>query len=148
MVLDSGRSRTYHSRYCALRNAGEAVGFVLVSATIAFLCWRDLGKALARPQGRFVVLTGHLIALGLLAQLFVFLRCFRERVLLGLGMGWLALGFVEDLLPRLLEPVAPALRTLSLLIWVLAVGVSLSVFVSALRNGATGDDGDSSTDSM
>ncbi len=131
---DSNSSAPYHSRFCALRNKKEALGFVLVSMLIAFLSWRDLGKPLINTQGLFTVLLGHLTALAVLLQLFLLLRCFRERLVLGLGMTSLTIGLGEDLLPGVLEPATTALRALALLIWVVALGVSVSMFASALKN--------------
>lgn len=133
MAINPNRSIAYHSRFCALRNKREALCFLLVCCTLAFLCWRDLHKGLPEGQGRLTLLLGHLTGLLLLAQLMLLFRCFRERAVLALAMIWFAVGLVQGLLPAVIEPAVAAVREASFLLWVVAAAISASMLASAVR---------------
>lgn len=137
MVINRTQARTYHFRFCAVRNRRESLYFLFACLLLTLFGWRNLDKPYPGDQSLFILLFGHLIALALLAQLMVILKCFRERLVLGLIMSASAISLVRGLLPSIAAPSTRLIRETSFLLWALASLVSLTMFLSARKYKGT-----------
>lgn len=129
--MDSLVHQDVHSRWCANRYAPTALGFVAFCALGAIQSWRGLGKEILK--GDTVLLLGILFVIAMLLQLFVSLKCVRERIVLGLLIMRFALGFIVKMAPPLSGTAADVWKGGSFALWAAALGVSLSMLYSSLR---------------
>jgi len=126
----------YHSRYCALRNKRTSVALVLVSLTLTVVSWRELGRPLSPSPGLFLLVLGHLTAIGMLVEFAMVLRCLRERLVVSLGIVELAIGLVRGLLPSLAAHFPLLIRVTSFCLWAAALGISLTMMGEAFAGPA------------
>jgi hypothetical protein len=98
----------------------------------AILSWKPLDKGQSR-QYDVVMLLGHVVAIVLLAQLLTVFRCLGERVVLSLGIVQLAMALITGLAPGFINPIVVPVRQGSLVLWVLASIISLSMLVSSAQ---------------
>jgi hypothetical protein len=76
---------------------------------------------------------GDLIAIVVLAQIFVAFRCVRERLVLGLLIVRFAVGFAAKVAPGLFGSAGDLLKQTNFALWAGALFVSLSMLYSSLR---------------
>ena len=138
-------SANWHPRYCAARNWRTALGFLAVSVYgVCVPAGRPLEGPLAGRGDSPVFLFLYLLAVVVLVRLLFILRCFRERLVLALGISDVCLGFAALAVPRALAPWNGFVKQVSTLAWILAGLVSVSLLVSSLqhhRAGASGPPG-------
>jgi hypothetical protein len=132
--MNENQSGSYHSRFCAVRNKRESIYFLVACLLLTLYGWRNLGKAYPIGQSLFILLLGHLTALALLTQLMVVLKCFRERLVLGLIMATSAIGLIRGLLPSLTAAATPLVRESCFFLWAASSLVSLTMLLSAYNS--------------
>ena len=121
-----------HSRGCANRYTMTALMFVAFCALGLVMSWGVLGQEnVHHNTSRFF---GDLIAIVVLAQVFTTFSCLRERLVLGLLLTRFGVGLVVKFVPALSSQVGDdLLKRATLVLWTLALLVSLSMLYSALR---------------
>lgn len=126
-----GGFRAAHSRYCAARNKKTATVFLCISALEVAWHWGAISRALPRPPASMYVFVGLIAALVLMFDLMLSLRCFRERLVLGLGAASFLIALIEQMSPDLAASVLARAGQLILLLWVVAAFTSASLLLSA-----------------
>ncbi len=96
------------------------------------LSWRSLGKEQLSAHST-ILLFGDAGGIVLLMQWFTVFRCLRERIVLSLGIVRLAVGLIAGLAPTLVSPITVLMREGSLVLWVLAATLSVSMVVSSAQ---------------
>lgn len=129
----SSRRERFHTHYCAARSIGSAGFFLELSLLMLFYAYRDLAKPIPAGRGPILTLLGLLYCTWLLAYTFLAFTCLRERIVLGVWILDNAVMVVRDTLPAVEAPFAQGVREFSLLLWVSAALVSLSLFRSAVH---------------
>ena len=128
-----------HARFCAVRNWKASLVFLLFSTFEGVLCWRELTAPLPAQRASTVTLLGYSFVVLLLVDVMLSLRCFRERIVLSLGI----LGFLKAILvgvaPGLIALDARTVREFSFLLWATASLISLSMFLSAISKDREGE---------
>lgn len=128
-----------HERLCPNRNLPMALIVVAFCGMELVLSWRSLGRSSPIEHDKLFFL-GPVIAIAVLAMLFVEFRCIRERLVLALAMIRLATGLVSTLAPGFVNPTSKLVRGSYLLLWVIATVISMSMLVSAAKlKGQTAD---------
>ena len=123
---------TIHPRFCATRSVPVASIFVASCAIVVFAGWRSLGKG--PPQEHDVVfLLFSFYAFGLYVYFFAVFKCFRERLVIGIGAIGTAKGLVGRLTPNFFWPHYGLVRDAMLALEILALVISLSMLLSALE---------------
>ncbi len=130
--MSHNHSGNAHATLCANRNSRIALIFVALSGMGVALSWRSLHNQ-DPVKIDMVFLLGHLIAIAVLIQLFVTLKCIRERLALGLATAKLSLGLFSGLVPSVVSPTSRLVKVGSLLLWVLAAILSISMLASSLQ---------------
>ena len=134
----TNRRAGFHAYYCAARSRGTAATFLGFSILMIYLAHRDLAKPILTERASLTVLFGLLFCIMFLVDCFLSLNCIRERLFLGLAAVSFILALLRNAAPGFVAPHAPAIRHLTLAIWVAASLVSLSLFKSALHAGPPG----------
>jgi hypothetical protein len=123
----------YHQRFCALRNTKTSLVFLGYCSFEVILRWHSLGRGQEiEPRSAifYIALVAVILALG---DLVVALRCFRERLVLAVAIISFVFILMKGVLPSWTAAVAvPAARVL-LILWTIALSVTLSMVVSLLR---------------
>ena len=122
-----------HSQLCASRNVEVAMLYVVFCGACVFLGWRP-SHALPGPDR--LLPFGLLVAIVILAQVAFAVKCVRERVVVGAIIASLLSGLVAAVAPGVVRPVAGLLRTTDNVLWVVAIVISASMFVSSIRSRA------------
>jgi hypothetical protein len=81
----------------------------------------------------FILVLGHGVTIALLLEFIFLVKCLRERVLLVLFLIRMMIGLLAGLTPGAFEPVTNEIRTGSHILWLVSVGISASLVVSAIR---------------
>ena len=122
-----------HARICPVRNIRIAVFLAGFFTLEIFLSWRALGKPFLEHN-----LYDLLFRIVICSLLFPFLlnisRCVPERFILGIIMIRFVTGWVIEFAPNLVVPVAGLVRQCNLVLWILALLISLTILVSSLSN--------------
>ena len=122
-----------HSRYCAARNVGTAVIFLGFTALEVFYALRDWSTPLPSERPSAFLIIGFLFTMAYLVILSVDLACFRERLVLGIGVVAFGLRLFVHIAPSLALPYSRAIRDVQSFLWFSAALTSLALLKSALR---------------
>lgn len=124
-------AREVHALYCPLTNTKSALFLVAFSAWETLTGWMWLHKPLAHPD--LVELPFFIIVAVLLARWAVSFTCFRERLVFGLVITYLAVEEVSTLLPVIAGPHVHLVRCTELVLWILCLLVSLTMLLQSAR---------------
>lgn len=125
------RKLKFHSYYCAARSRGTAAIFLGFSLWSLYLAHRDLAKPIPTEPASLLILLGLVCCVGLFADFFMSLSCLRERLVLGICIVEFTAMLISAAVPAFVAPYAHPIRIFSVILWVAAVVVSLSLFRSA-----------------
>jgi hypothetical protein len=123
-----------HARFCALRNVRSALFLVGFFTLEGFLSWRALGKPFLEHNLYDLFFQIFLWVVVLFPVLVNISRCVPERFILGIVMFRFVTGWVVEFAPNLVEPVAGLVRQCTLVLWILAFLISVTMLVSSLSN--------------
>jgi hypothetical protein len=128
-----------HERFwCSFTHIRVAWAFVAFSGWAVFLNWRELDKPISRPDtielGFYV-----LFVLVYAPMLWMVLRCYTERLVIGIAtvhmaitiFSWFAPKFFA---PSLFNPVTVSIRRAFLVLWIVAFLLSLNMPVQAVQH--------------
>lgn len=128
-----------HERFwCGFKHIRVAWGFVVFCGWSVFLNWRGLDKPFSRPNP--IELLFYLLIVVVYAPiLWMVLRCFTERLVIGIAAVHMAIAvfsrFVPSLFaPSLFNPVTVLIRRTFLVLWIVAFLLSLNMPVQAVRH--------------
>ena len=128
-----------HERFwCGFTHIRVAWAFVAFCAWSVFLNWRELDKPISRPDT--IELAFYVLFVMVYAPiLWMVLRCFTERLVIGIATVHMAITvfsrFVPSLfVPSLFNPVTVSIHRASLILWIIAFLLSLNMPVQAVRH--------------
>jgi hypothetical protein len=127
-----------HERFwCGFTHIRAAWIFVAFCGLQAFMSWRELDKPISRPD-IFELPFYVLIVVVYAPILWLVLRCFTERLVLGIATVQMAVAvfswFVPSFfVPSLFNPVTVSIRRAFLVLWIVAFLLSLNMLVQAVR---------------
>lgn len=125
-------SESFHNRYCANRSVGTAQLFVAFCAIVLFAgWWAALGEPHPQESGAFFLFF-QAYDLFVVGVLFAAFKCVRERVVLAVSLLGPARVLLFAAVPRLRGWAGVADRV-ALAAWAIALVISLSMLISALR---------------
>jgi hypothetical protein len=128
--MNQNKSRAdEHARLCAVRNVGISLYFVAACLLMVYINWRDLGKPYHKLSNYY--LFWMVISVLVICQSFGTFRCFRERFILGLGLLVFLREVLSWLAPRMLIQFASSIRQAFLLLWIIGLLTSFTMFASA-----------------
>ena len=128
-----------HERFwCGFTHIRVAWAFVAFSGWAVFLNWRNLDKPISRPDT--IELAFYVLFVMVYAPIFwMVLRCFTERLVIGIATVHMAITvfsrFVPSLIvPSLFNPVTVSIHWAFLILWTIAFLFSLNMPVQAVRH--------------
>jgi hypothetical protein len=123
-----------HERYwCAFTHIRIAWTFVAFCAWAVFVSWKGLDKPISRPS--LFELPFYILFVVVYVPIFwVVLRCFTERLAVGIVTVDMAIAIVSWFMPTLLNPVAGLVRRAFFVLWSLAFLMSLNMPVQSIRH--------------
>ena len=123
-----------HVRFwCAFTHIRIAWIFVAYSAWAVFLNWRNLDKPISRPS--LIELPFYiLIVVVYVPILWMVLRCFTERFVVGIAAAHMAIAVVSWFAPTLLNSVAGLVHRVFFGLWSLAFLMSLNMPLQSVRH--------------
>lgn len=128
-----------HERFwCGFTHIRIAWVFVVFCGWSVFLNWRGLDKPFSRPDA--IELPFYVLIVVVYAPiLWMVLRCFTERLVIGIAAVHMAIAvfswFVPSLFaPSLFNPVTVSIRRTFLVLWIVAFLLSLNMPVQAVRH--------------
>jgi hypothetical protein len=131
--------RHIESSWCANRNCPAALAFVAFCCFVAAQSWRQIGKD--PPERSSVDLIFYLVAIALIVTSYVpVFPCVRERLVLGIMVLRLMESGALILVPGISTTSVNLLQRANFALWSVALGVSLSMLYSSLRNKKKGPD--------
>jgi hypothetical protein len=122
-----------HARICAVRNVRIALFLVGFFTLEVFLSWKALGKPFL-DHNLYDLIFRIVLLIAVFPVLLNICRCVPERFILGIVTIRFVTGWVIELAPNLVEPVAGLVRQCNLMLWILAFLTSLTMLVSSLSN--------------
>ena len=127
-----------HASLCAARSGGSAAFFLGFSLLMFFTAYRDLNQPIPAVRESISILVGHVYCVGLSVYFFLILNCVRERLVLGIWGTEFLVSLMRGVAPATLAPYTHAVREFSLILWLGAALVSLSLLKSALQASPLG----------
>jgi hypothetical protein len=128
-----------HERsWCGFTHLRVAWVFVAFCGWAVFLNWRDLDKPLSRPD--VIELLFYVLFVVVYAPiLWMVLRCFTERFVIGIATVHMAITIFSWFVPSLFvsslfNPITESIRRAFLALWIVAFLLSLNMPVQAVRN--------------
>jgi hypothetical protein len=131
--MDRSDSNHPHLKVCANRRPWTAFAFVAFCAIESVLSWRPLITD-GTSDHSIVLALGLVLVIAILGQLLRIFRCRRERAVLGLAIASFSIGLVSAAVPNVIRPFTHLLARADLVLWVLAVALSLSMLLSSLSS--------------
>jgi hypothetical protein len=131
MIRDQSNEE-FHARNCAIANSRTSIVFVAFCALEVYLSWRVLGKAFS-PYN-LVGVFRDIVMIMVCVKLLLIFRCFRERSVVGIVMLRYVISLASGFVPTLFNQAAGPIRSADLALWVLALIISLSMFVQSAQN--------------
>jgi len=129
-----------HERmYCAFTHRRIAWSFATLCALEFFVTWRGLDKPVLR-DGLFELLYYILLIVVCALMLMRVLRCFSERFVVGVCTLVFAKAVVLWFAPTRFNPVMGLIERAFLVLWAIALVMSLNMLVRAVRNPHIGPD--------
>jgi hypothetical protein len=126
-----GDSRRAHERFCANDNRAVSLGAFVFCALLVIISIRSLNRPYSWSYGLAVLLIGHLGAAFFVAELMIIFKCARERLVLGLILTTIIVGFLFELHLSYAAGYFSFARAFTLFLWIMAaVGSMASVFSS------------------
>jgi hypothetical protein len=129
-----------HRRYCANRNVKAALFWTAANCWITYLIWRPLAAEHPTSQTDFdtFLLFRDLFFYSFASVFLVYcavgvLRCLRERIVLGVWAISLGVGVLGRLMPDVVESATAEIKTVRLILWLLASLMSLSMLHTAIQ---------------
>jgi hypothetical protein len=128
-----------HERFwCGFTHIRVAWAFVAFCGWEVFLNWRELHKPISRPDT--IELAFYVLVVVVYAPIFwMVLRCFTERLVIGIATVHMAITvfsrFVPShFVPSLVNPVTVSIHRAFLILWIIAFLFSLNMPVQAARH--------------
>jgi hypothetical protein len=128
-----------HERFwCGFTHIRAAWIFVAFCGLEVFMNWRDLDKPISRPD--IIELPFYVLIVVVYAPIFwMVLRCFTERLVIGIATAHMAITVFSRFAPRLFvpslfNPVTVSIHRAFLILWIIAFLVSLNMPVQAVRH--------------
>jgi len=118
-----------HARLCAVRNVGNSLYFVAACILMVYVNCRDLNKPYHKLSSYYLI--WMVVCILVICQSFVSFQCFRERFILCLGLLVLLRAVVSWFAPEVLNRFASPVRQVFLLLWIIGLLTSFSMFASA-----------------
>jgi hypothetical protein len=129
-----------HERmYCAYTHWRIALSFATLCALEVFVTWKSLDKPVLR-DGLFELSYYILLIVVCAPMLMTVLRCFSERFVIGVGTLVLAKAVVSWFAPTFFNPVMGLVERAFLVLWAIALVMSLNMIVQAVRDPYIGPD--------
>jgi hypothetical protein len=131
-ITPSKPDNEVHARICAIKNtriAALLVGFFTVEV---FLSWRELGKPFVEHSLYELLFRIVLWSIVLFPALFRISRCLPERFIIGIVMIRTVTGWVFEYAPNIVDAVVGRVRQCNLVLYILALLISLGLLVSSL----------------
>jgi hypothetical protein len=129
MAINNG-SNISHARYCANRNVKSSVLFIALCGMGTALSWRSMHHPLAASA---VSTFGMLVALVILVQVFFSSKCIRERLVAGIVMIVLGIGYLDAVAVARVGHGVGALEVSRPILWTVATLISLTMLISSIR---------------
>jgi hypothetical protein len=128
-----------HERFwCGFTHIRVAWVFVVCCGWSVFLSWRELDKPFSRPN--VIEFPFYVLIAGVYAPiLWMRLRCFAERLVIGIVAVRMAIAIFSWFVPRLFapslfNPATVLLRRTFLILWIVAFLLSLAMPIQAVRH--------------
>ena len=128
-----------HERFwCGFTHIRVAWVFVAFCVLEVFTNWRELGKPISRPDT--IELAFYVLFVVVYVPIFwMVLRCFTERLVIGIATGHMAITIFSWFAPRffvpsLFNPVTVTIRRAFLVLWIVAFLLSLNMPVQAVQH--------------
>ncbi|HEU0046247.1 MAG TPA: hypothetical protein VFQ43_01425 [Nitrososphaera sp.] len=125
-------SQEFHALYCPIKNTKSALFLVACFSWVTFVGWKGLHKAPEHPS--FIELLFFIFAAAIYAKGLMIFKCFRERLVLGIVIASLVTDEVSGFFPAIVGPYAHLVKSVKLVLWVLCLLVSLTMFVQSARS--------------
>ncbi len=119
-----------HAHYCANRNVKIAAIFVAFCGIGTAMSWRSIHHHLA-PSA--VSTFGLLVAIVILAQVWLSSRCIRERLVTSIIMIVLGIGYLDAVAGARLGHGNVGLEVSRPMLWTIATLISISMLISSIR---------------
>jgi hypothetical protein len=123
----------YHSAFCLARDWRASLFCVLFSGWQVLVRFIAIGKPFPVEHEPFLYIVGVIGVVVFLVQQMVRLKCVRERIVFGVAIAGLAFHVARLLSPSVATYQTFVFQVALLAIWALALGTSLSLFWSAMR---------------
>jgi peptidoglycan/LPS O-acetylase OafA/YrhL len=120
-----------HLRICANRRTKVSLLFVAFCVMETLLVWRPLVNNETADRGTVFVL-GLVVTIAVLIQMLRLFRCRRERIVLGLAIASFGASLISAIAPSFMLKFEPLVTRADLVLWIIAVVLSLSMLVSSL----------------
>ena len=138
-MLEKLTNEQRHERiWCGFTQIRVAWSFVAFCAWAVFLNWRELDKPIPRPDT--IELAFYILFVVVYAPiLWMVLRCFTERFVIGIATVHMAITVFSRFVPRLFvpslfNPVTVSIHRAFLILWIIAFLFSLNMPVQAVRH--------------
>jgi hypothetical protein len=126
-------SSDYHQRYCALRNRKASLIFFAYCLFEVLIRWHSLGRGQEIEPRSVIFYIAVVAVIAALGDLVVALKCFRERLVLAIAIVSFVFVLLKGVLHSLITAVGGTVGRVFLIVWIIAMLVSLSMVVSAYR---------------
>ena len=128
--MDQDKSKVdEHARLCAVRNVVSSLSFVGACLLMVYLSWTELGKPFHKLSNYY--LFWMVISIWVDYELLLLFRCIRERLILCLGLLVSLRALLSRFAPIALNQFAIPVRQTFLLLWIIGLLTSFSMFFSA-----------------
>ena len=138
-MLEKLTNEQRHERFwCGFTHIRVAWLFVAFCAWAVFLNWRELNKPTPRPET--IELAFYVLFILVYAPiLWMVLRCFAERFVIGIATVHMAITVFSRLVPRLFvpslfNPVTVSIHWVFLILWIIAFSLCLNMPIQAIRH--------------